>query len=115
MFLFRIMVFFVFFFFKQKTAYDITYGYWSSDVCSSDLLLDHAIAEFAFGQVAPDQKLDGAGGRKLLLRQLAKKRLPAWFDAHRKQGFTIPLNAWLKGPWASVLQDLAAGADEGLL
>src|SRR6059036_483917 len=27
-----------FFFFKQKTAYEITYGDWSSDVCSSDLL-----------------------------------------------------------------------------
>src|SRR6059036_4036126 len=27
----------LFFFFKQKTAYDITYGDWSSDVCSSDL------------------------------------------------------------------------------
>src|ERR1051325_7256244 len=25
------------FFFKQKTAYEITYGDWSSDVCSSDL------------------------------------------------------------------------------
>src|ERR1051325_11998098 len=25
-------------FFKQKTAYEITYGDWSSDVCSSDLL-----------------------------------------------------------------------------
>src|SRR6059036_4022090 len=31
---------FVVFFFKQKTAYEITYGDWSSDVCSSDLLLD---------------------------------------------------------------------------
>src|SRR6059036_3171442 len=28
---------FFFFFFKQKTAYEITYGDWSSDVCSSDL------------------------------------------------------------------------------
>src|SRR6059036_4172060 len=28
-----------FFFFKQKTAYEITYGDWSSDVCSSDLLV----------------------------------------------------------------------------
>src|ERR1051325_2056153 len=28
-----------FFFFKQKTAYEITYGDWSSDVCSSDLEL----------------------------------------------------------------------------
>src|ERR1051325_12066877 len=28
------------FFFKQKTAYEITYGDWSSDVCSSDLFVD---------------------------------------------------------------------------
>ena len=28
---------FVFFFFKQKTAYEIGTGDWSSDVCSSDL------------------------------------------------------------------------------
>src|ERR1051325_11973982 len=28
-----------FFFFKQKTAYEITYGDWSSDVCSSDLAI----------------------------------------------------------------------------
>src|SRR6187551_4030628 len=32
--------FFVFFFFKQKTAYELTHSDWSSDVCSSDL--DHA-------------------------------------------------------------------------
>src|SRR3546814_2577316 len=29
-----------FFFFKQKTAYDMRISDWSSDVCSSDLLLD---------------------------------------------------------------------------
>ena len=28
---------YVFFFFKQKTAYEIGTGDWSSDVCSSDL------------------------------------------------------------------------------
>jgi hypothetical protein len=28
----------LFFFFKQKTAYEILDGDWSSDVCSSDLL-----------------------------------------------------------------------------
>jgi hypothetical protein len=28
----------VVFFFKQKTAYEMWYGDWSSDVCSSDLL-----------------------------------------------------------------------------
>src|SRR3546814_8584274 len=30
-------VFFVFFFFKQKTAYEMRISDWSSDVCSSDL------------------------------------------------------------------------------
>jgi asparagine synthase (glutamine-hydrolysing) len=77
-------------------------------------LLDHEIAEFAFGRLAPDQRVAGKG-RKLLLRRLAKKRLPAWFDSHRKQGFSIPLGAWLRGPWASLLEDLAADAGNGLL
>src|SRR3546814_5170028 len=32
------IVLFVFFFFKQKTAYEMRISDWSSDVCSSDLL-----------------------------------------------------------------------------
>src|SRR3546814_6801620 len=32
--------FFVFFFFKQKTAYEMRISDWSSDVCSSDLVRD---------------------------------------------------------------------------
>src|SRR3546814_5938825 len=31
-------MFFLFFFFKQKTAYEMRISDWSSDVCSSDLL-----------------------------------------------------------------------------
>src|SRR3546814_2748109 len=34
--------FIVFFFFKQKTAYEMRISDWSSDVCSSDLLPDAA-------------------------------------------------------------------------
>src|SRR3546814_6667479 len=33
---------FCFFFFKQKTAYEMRISDWSSDVCSSDLLLTYA-------------------------------------------------------------------------
>src|SRR3546814_586257 len=33
----RFMRFFVFFFFTQKTAYELRFSDWSSDVCSSDL------------------------------------------------------------------------------
>src|SRR3546814_3396956 len=32
-------MFFCFFFFKQKTAYEMRISDWSSDVCSSDLLI----------------------------------------------------------------------------
>src|SRR3546814_980255 len=49
-----------FFFFKQKTAYEMRISDWSSDVCSSDLILDdgdgetilhrrHRIEELALG------------------------------------------------------------------
>src|SRR5213082_3624300 len=34
-----------FFFFKQKTAYEIVSGDWSSDVCSSDLLAGSPVLE----------------------------------------------------------------------
>src|SRR3546814_9466051 len=33
-----------FFFFKQKTAYEMRISDWSSDVCSSDLAIDDAAA-----------------------------------------------------------------------
>src|SRR3546814_1070241 len=45
--LFKILyvrVFFVFFFFKQKTAYEMRISDWSSDVCSSDLTQDDLAA-----------------------------------------------------------------------
>src|SRR3546814_7614665 len=32
---------FCFFFFKQKTAYEMRISDWSSDVCSSDLIWEH--------------------------------------------------------------------------
>src|SRR3546814_4831596 len=36
-------VFFLFFFFKQKTAYDMRISDWSSDVCSSDLIISVSV------------------------------------------------------------------------
>src|SRR3546814_7866109 len=37
-------VFFLFFFFKQKTAYEVRISDWSSDVCSSDLLAEKLLS-----------------------------------------------------------------------
>src|SRR3546814_16717032 len=36
------MCLFLFFFFKQKTAYEMRISDWSSDVCSSDLRVKHS-------------------------------------------------------------------------
>src|SRR3546814_2592729 len=53
-----------FFFFKQKTAYEMRISDWSSDVCSSDLAfddLDVARAELeALGEQAAGQKKERA-------------------------------------------------------
>src|SRR3546814_8187041 len=40
------MLFCFFFFFKQKTAYEMRISDWSSDVCSSDLLASLAYERF---------------------------------------------------------------------
>src|SRR3546814_10664293 len=47
--------FFCFFFFKQKTAYEMRIGDWSSDVCSSDLYDASFYVDLAgtFGQAFP--------------------------------------------------------------
>src|SRR3546814_5913733 len=52
----------VFFFFKQKTAYEMRISDWSSDVCSSDLLGDDIVGWIAD---ADDQcPVDEAAERK---------------------------------------------------
>src|SRR3546814_20368433 len=50
---FVFMLFSCFFFFKQKTAYEMRISDWSSDVCSSDLLIGDV-----GGVVAVDQTLN---------------------------------------------------------
>jgi asparagine synthase (glutamine-hydrolysing) len=57
--------------------------------------LDYRIVEFAFGIVPSCLKATRID-RKILLKQLTARVLPKEFDRHRKQGFSIPLAAWLK-------------------
>src|SRR3546814_14100875 len=52
------------FFFKQKTAYEMRISYWSSDVCSSDLL---GIRRRDRIDLARDQAVDAAQYRILLM------------------------------------------------
>src|SRR3546814_16056987 len=43
------VVFVFFFFFKQKTAYEMRISDWSSDVCSSDLMTRENVTDYRLG------------------------------------------------------------------
>jgi asparagine synthase (glutamine-hydrolysing) len=74
--------------------------------------LDPRIIEFAFR--LPDRLRATAGARKVLMRALAAKVLPASLELRRKQGFTLPLDAWFKGEWGRYLEDVLHEADPAL-
>jgi asparagine synthase (glutamine-hydrolysing) len=57
--------------------------------------LDRRIIEFAFGEVPSFLKAT-SNNKKILLKKLASRILPAEFDRQRKQGFSVPINKWLK-------------------
>ncbi|MEK7436300.1 MAG: asparagine synthase (glutamine-hydrolyzing) [Pseudomonadota bacterium] len=77
-------------------------------------LLDYRVIEFAFG-VVPSHLKATSDSRKVLLKKLAARVLPKEFDLQRKQGFSIPLAAWLRsGPWKAFFRDTLLGSDDAL-
>src|SRR3546814_6651111 len=84
----------LFFFFKQTTAYEMRISDWSSDVCSSDLVvwaekgagawrgvLDTALADFERLQVSTIERLDKATLSTGNIATLA--RAPQWAELGR--------------------------------
>src|SRR3546814_11519196 len=65
------MLFFIFFFFKQKTAYEMRISDWSSDVCSSDLTRSR-LAALRCGK-RPSRKIYARVGRRRRLSQGAAR------------------------------------------
>ena len=58
-------------------------------------LLDYRLIEFAFGAIPSDWKVSGGETRRIQ-KILASRWLPNELDIHRKQGFSIPLDDWLR-------------------
>lgn len=58
-------------------------------------MLDHRLIEFCFSQVPDHWKVDKGESRRLQ-RLLAERWLPPDLDTRRKQGFSIPVNEWLR-------------------
>jgi asparagine synthase (glutamine-hydrolysing) len=67
-------------------------------------LLDHRVIEFAAG-VSTHLKYRGRVS-KYLLKRYVEARLPGLNVHRRKQGFVIPLAAWLRGDLRPVAEDL---------
>src|SRR3546814_4881742 len=59
-------MYYIFVFFKQKTAYEMRISDWSSDVCSSDLL------------IAAEQRLDATSNRLLQAVEARSEGLAFW-------------------------------------
>lgn len=72
----------------------------ASMLCSLEVrapFLDQRVIEFAFKRV-PNYLRTTPLARKILLKHLARRLLPADLDIDRKQGFTIPVSQWLTAP-----------------
>jgi asparagine synthase (glutamine-hydrolysing) len=77
-------------------------------------LLDHRLAEFAWRLPKNFKIREGQG--KWLLRQVLYRYVPRELIDRPKQGFTIPLEHWLRGPlreWAEELLDERRIAEAG--
>src|SRR3546814_2328035 len=86
------MLFCFFFFFKQKTAYEMRISDWSSDVCSSDLLgaadhLAHRIGQPRHGLDADSKRLEPGGIEQQAIEQgIAQPALAARIEIARIRG-----------------------------
>jgi asparagine synthase (glutamine-hydrolysing) len=71
-------------------------------------LLDRRVVEFAF-RLPTSTKMAGLRG-KHLLRQLARRRLPAELATLPKKGFTVPIGRWIAGPYAGAWREDVLGS-----
>ncbi|MBN1553874.1 MAG: asparagine synthase (glutamine-hydrolyzing) [Phycisphaerae bacterium] len=75
--------------------------------------LDPSIIEFAYGGV-PDSLRATRHEKKILPRRLMERLGPTDLDYRRKQGFSLPLHAWFRGPWGDFCRDVLRDADTRL-
>jgi len=58
--------------------------------------LDYRIVEFVFKKVSAGYKVNSVDTR-ILKKRLAARLLPKELNLERKQGFSVPMDAWMRG------------------
>jgi asparagine synthase (glutamine-hydrolysing) len=66
-------------------------------------LLDRRVVELAFRIPAARKQVGGTG--KVLLRALARQKLPGALWQLPKRGFTVPIGDWIAGPYAGMFSN----------
>ncbi len=69
--------------------------------------LDHTLWEFAAG-LSPEIRFQG-GRLKAVLREIVRRRIGPSTASRSKQGFRVPVEKWLAGPWRKDLDVLQSG------
>jgi asparagine synthase (glutamine-hydrolysing) len=69
--------------------------------------LDHTLWEFAAG-LSPEIRFQG-GRLKAVLREIVRRRIGPSTASRSKQGFHVPVEKWLAGPWRKDLDVLQSG------
>src|SRR3546814_6372075 len=114
----------LFFFFKQKTAYEMRISDWSSDVCSSDLLAEDAALAVLDAAAPADVLITASRAAALkLVNQLPAAAGPVrvarapWLDLPAAVALADPvfdLVRPLKGPFATVALTAPALAEAAI-
>jgi asparagine synthase (glutamine-hydrolysing) len=71
-------------------------------------LLDHRVAELGW-RLPMSQKIRGREG-KWLVRRVLERHVPRALFDRPKQGFSVPIDAWLRGPLSGWARDLLSDA-----
>src|SRR3546814_2339947 len=85
----------MFFFFKQKTAYEMRISDWSSDVCSSDLGIDRGMIEIlGHPAINPKQSKHWALDIAVAFPTLHINLSPGGFWSHRFWPISVNRTRW---------------------
>lgn len=76
--------------------------------------LDVRLIDHAFRGV-PDRLKVTEQERKIVLRRIGARLLPKNLDLTRKQGFSIPVDGWMRGPWKGLLAEACECREQSIV